>query len=128
MKLTSPLTMLTLLATLTIACVKFEGSIQVGGINHGISIVKFEDNGSKPCQGEAFKNPDGWFRIVCDKGVSLTISPKGDQVKYSHGSAHFEWRQKTKESPGDQIGACDDRRGACITLGKQYDWKTKMYC
>jgi hypothetical protein len=128
MKSSSSLIFISLLASQALACIHFEGTIQQGGVNHGISIIKFEDNGSKPCQGNAYKNNDGSFRIDCIKGVQLEISPKGNHVKYSYGTAHFEWDQKVTTGKGDSFGACDDRRGACVTVGKTYDWNTKMYC
>jgi hypothetical protein len=124
----SSLVFISLLASQALACIHFQGGIQQGGVNSGIWINKFEDNGKKPCRGSATKTSDGWFKIGCDPGTELLISHDGKRVKYSYGTARFEWTQNVKSSTAEKYGACDDKRGACVKVGTEYNWDTKMYC
>jgi hypothetical protein len=128
MKSSSNLIFLSLLASQALACVHFQGGIQVGGINHGIWINIFEDNGKQPCRESATKNGDGWFSIGCEPGTELLVSLDGRHVRYSYGAAYFAFDQKVTSSKAESFGACDDRRGACVRLGTEYDWDTWIYC
>lgn len=120
--------LLSSLASQALACVHFQGGIQQGGINHGMWVNKFDDNGRQPCKGQINKDGDGWFRVGCEGNTVLRVSPDGKKVQYSYGNNQFAWNQDVKSSRAEHFGACDDRRGACVGVGTEYDWDVKMYC
>ena len=64
MKFPICLSLISFFTSQALACIHFQGNIQVGGVNHGISINKFEGNGKKPCHGHGptTKESDGWFK------------------------------------------------------------------
>ncbi|KAF2671092.1 hypothetical protein BT63DRAFT_468929 [Microthyrium microscopicum] len=132
MKTVFSLSILSILASQALACVHFEGGIQQGGINHGIWINKFEDDGhprdKHPCKGPSYLADGGWFDVKCVAGTRLLVSPNGGEVKYSYDGKDFHWTQATEKGKGDSIGACEDRRGACGSVGHTFSWKVVWSC
>ncbi|KAH6665635.1 hypothetical protein B0J14DRAFT_660345 [Halenospora varia] len=128
MKFSLPTTLIALLvATPALACVRSEGTITTHPIMGTTIGATLTDNGLKVCDGER-TDADGKWVYKCVGKATMTITKFGTHAWYKNiDGATYEWDQNVKVDRYGCVGACEDRKGACMSCTDK-SWDVKLYC
>ena len=123
-------TLTSLLISPSLACLHARGSITVSplpGLSGIWAEVYDNDNNNPVCTGPSYIDQDSHYSLTCRPGYYWAISKNAAQAWYGYPGSSFTWTVARTSDTYDCYGACDDKKGACLSC-TDYNWDQWLYC